>query len=195
MIIVDVETTGTNSNKHSLVSIGAIDFLDPSRTFHEECRIWEGAHVMEEALAVNGSTQESITDPVKKSEAEITALFFEWAMQSRNHMLAGQNPLFDIGFLQQAAERAGLNFPVAHRSLDQHTVAYVHMLGRSIVPPVKNGRSDLNSDMIMEYVGIPAEPKPHIALNGAIWEAEAFSRLLYDRPLLDQFKNYPIPWK
>jgi len=31
MLIIDVETTGTEENIHSLVSIGAVDFLDPKR--------------------------------------------------------------------------------------------------------------------------------------------------------------------
>jgi hypothetical protein len=46
----------------------------------------------------------------------------------------------------------------------------------------------------MEYVGIPVEPHPHVGINGAVWEAEAFSRLFYDKPLFEQFKEYPVPW-
>jgi hypothetical protein len=54
MIVCDCEFSGTDPILHSLVSIGAVDFLDPSRQFYAECRIWEGAHVMDEALEVNG---------------------------------------------------------------------------------------------------------------------------------------------
>ena len=46
----------------------------------------------------------------------------------------------------------------------------------------------------MEYVGIPVEPHPHNALNGAKQSTEAISRLLYDKKLLPEFDKYPIPW-
>ena len=34
MIIVDVETTGIDPEKHSIVSIGAVDFSNPSNEFY-----------------------------------------------------------------------------------------------------------------------------------------------------------------
>lgn len=194
MIILDVETTGTEASKHSLVSIGAVDFLKPERRFYGMCRIWVGAHVSSEALAVNGFGQKEITDPSKKTDKELVIEFLKWADECQNHTIAGQNPSFDISFIKETCIRNNLNFTLPKRSLDQHTITYFHMVKRGLKPPVHNKRSDLNSDAIMTYVGIPAEPKPHIALNGALWEAEAFSRLLYDRSLFPQFVQYKIPW-
>jgi DNA polymerase III epsilon subunit-like protein len=69
MMVVDVEASGTEYQKHSIVSIGAIDFDRPENRFYAECKLWEGAHVMEGALEVNGFTEAEITDPTKKSEA------------------------------------------------------------------------------------------------------------------------------
>ena len=43
MIVVDVETSGMDAYKHSLLSIGAVDFENPVERFYEECRIWDGA--------------------------------------------------------------------------------------------------------------------------------------------------------
>lgn len=43
MIILDVETTGTDPSIHSLVSIGAVDFNNPDTRFMEECLVWSGA--------------------------------------------------------------------------------------------------------------------------------------------------------
>jgi len=57
----------------------------------------------------------------------------------------------------------------------------------------KDGFSDLNSDFIMNYVGLPSEPKPHRAINGARYEAEALSRLIYGRGLFEEFEGYAIP--
>jgi DNA polymerase III epsilon subunit-like protein len=193
MIVLDIEASGTEPHKHSIVSIGALDFNNPSNQFYAECRIWDGAHVMDEALAVNGFTVEEINDPTKKTEAEITAEFFKWIENLDGHTTAGQNPSFDRDFLKYAAERAHINWPLAHRTLDQHTVCWFHMFERGIMPPMKNKRSDLNSGKIMNYVGIPEEPKPHNALMGAKVAAEALSRLINGKNLLLEFEQYPIP--
>ncbi len=64
MIAVDVESSGTEAHKHSILSVGAIDLGNPSRPFfYEECRIWDGAKMEAEAFAVNGSSVEAATGP------------------------------------------------------------------------------------------------------------------------------------
>ncbi len=194
MIILDVETTGANPHTHSLVSIGAIDFENPEEKFYEECRIWDGAHIEPEALAVNGYTEAEIRDPSKKRDGEILTLFLDWILGRADNLIGGQNPFFDTGFLEATAAREHINFPIARRIIDLHSICYFHMTKRNIKPPSKNKKSDLNSDAIMTYVGIGPEPKPHVAINGAIWEAEAFSRLFYDRALFKQFEHHKIPW-
>ncbi len=194
MIIVDSEWSGVDAHKNSLLSIGAIDFSDPTRQFYGECRMWEGAHHNPEALAVNGFTVEQITDPKKKSDGELLAEFIAWAMKSKEHTIGGQNPSNDVEFMEATAHRYHIDWPMAHRVFDLHSIAYFHMLKRGITPPVLKGHSDLNLDKILSYVGIPTEPKPHNALTGAKVEAEAFSRLFFDRPLLSEFLSYPLPW-
>ena len=195
MIVVDIETTGTNPQKHSIVSIGAINLEASAERFYIECRIWAGAHIDQAALIVNDSDEASVRDMSKPEEGEAIRRFFEWLDGRGNVLLAGQNPLFDLSFLQAAAARHHIDSRLAHRSIDLHTAAFFHMIKRKIDPPFRNRKSDINSDYIMAYVGIPTEPKPHNALNGAIWEAEAFSRLLFDKKFLKQFFQFPIPWQ
>ena len=60
MLIVDVETTGIDSQKHSIASVGALDFGEPQSQFYQECRIWEGAEVTLQALKVNGFSEEEL---------------------------------------------------------------------------------------------------------------------------------------
>lgn len=194
MIIVDVETSGVEPTKHSVLSIGAIDFLNSKNQFYGECRIWEGAHIMDEALVVNGFTREQIIDENKQSEESLVKLFLAWVDKTEEHTIAGQNPSFDRDAIHKAAERYHLNWPLAYRTIDLHTACYFHMVKRGVTPPVANKRTDLNSDKIMKYVGIPTEPHPHNALNGAKVAAEALSRLLYEKSLIEEFKDYPIPW-
>jgi DNA polymerase III epsilon subunit-like protein len=192
MIVIDVETTGTNPHKHSIVSLGAIDIENPHEQLYEECRVWEGAHIDPGALTVNGYTEEQITDPIKQTEAELVEILFAWLASRDSLVIAAHNPHFDLSFLEAAAGRAHLNYILPARSIDLHTVCFTHMVKRGVKPPLHDKKSALNSDAVMEYVGIPSEPKPHIALNGAIWEAEAFSRLLFDKNLLPDFSKYPL---
>ncbi|MBI4450945.1 3'-5' exonuclease [Candidatus Woesearchaeota archaeon] len=191
MIVVDVETTGLDPARHAVVSIGAVDVCDAKRTFYEECRIWDGAAVDDEALAVNGFTREKIA--AGKDPNDVIRQFLSWADVCPTKILAGQNPALDLSMLQAACRRAGITWPLGHRTIDLHAVCFTHMLAHGLDPPTRNGRPDLRSDAIMGYVGLPAEPRPHFALNGAKWEAEAFSRLIWGKNLLPEFNKYPVP--
>lgn len=194
MIIVDTELSGLSEENDSLVSIGAIDMSDPKNQFYGECRIWEGAHINEDALRVNGFTKEQITDKNKQTDEELIKAFIEWASKCKEHTFAGQNPYLDMLFMRNAARRYHLDWNFAHRTIDQHSLCFMHMIKRGITPPVAKNRTDLDSDKIMQYVGIPVEPHPHNALNGAKVSAEAIGRLLYDKKLLPDFEKHQIPW-
>lgn len=194
MIVVDVETTGTEEHVHSLLSIGAVDFLKPGRKFYKECRMFEGAHIMESASHVNGYTEEEMKDPSKMSDGELVREFIAWAEESSGLLFAAHNTMFDFNFIRVTCERNHIDFPFPKRTLDLHTVCFTQMLHQGIEPPLEDGKSLLNTDTVMKYCGLPTEPKPHIASNGASYAAEAFSRLLKNEKLLPQFEQYEIPW-
>lgn len=196
MLILDVEASGTNYQKHSVVSIGALDFENPTNRFYGECRIWDGAHILDGALEVNGFTEAEITDVTKEGESDLVARFLEWSEKLEDRTLAGQNVSFDRDMLRAGAGRAGLNWNLAYRSLDTHTMCWMHILKSGNVPPldVERKRSALNLNEILNYCGIPAEPNPHNALTGALCHAEVASRLMYDKKLLPEFDQYEIPW-
>lgn len=196
MIIVDIEASGTEHDMHSIVSIGALDFENPSNRFYQECRIWTGAHVMEDALKVNGFTEAEITDPAKKSEGEIVTEFLEWSFSMSDRTLVGQNVSFDRNFLKSGAERAKLAFDLPYRTLDTHTMCWMHIVKRGGVVEIdpQHKRSVLDLDAILNYCGITSEPEPHNALTGALCHAEVTSRLLYDKKLLPEFEQFEIPW-
>lgn len=196
MIVVDVEASGTEARKHSIVSVGALDFSNPSNRLYEECRVWDGAHIMDEALAVCGFSREQVTDASKQPESELVHAFLRWSERIEERTLAGQNVSFDRDFLKAAAERAGhTEWPFAYRTIDTHTLCYMHMINRGLQPPVRHRRSALDLDAVLNYCGIPEEPSPHNALTGALSHAEVISRLLYGRKLLPEFEQYQIPWR
>lgn len=196
MIVLDIESSGTEPTVHSIVSIGALNLSEPENRFYKECRIFDGAHIMEGALEVNGFTEAQITDPSKPTEADIVGDFLEWSKSFDDRTLAGQNPSFDRDMLKQACYRANFNWNFAHRTIDSHTLCYMHIVKAEGVPPIdmEHHHSSLNLDAILNYCGIPNEPKPHNALTGALSHAEVISRLLYDRKLLPEFEQFEIPW-
>jgi len=198
MIVVDVETTGLRPEKNSIVSIGAIDFSNPQNQFYQECRIWEGAEISDQALKVNGFTKEEITNPDKPSLEETVFKFIEWTKNIEDQTLAGHNVWFDALFLRDALNRAkvkgySLEERFGSRNVDLHSECYAHHLKKGINPPKKNERTDLNLDKVLLYVGLLEEPNPHNALTGAKMEAEAFSRFFFGKALFEEFEKYSIP--
>lgn len=193
MIIVDVESSGVDPNKNSLVSVGAIDFDNPENRFYEECRIWDGAHIEDEALAVNGFTRGQITDQKKQTDRELVGKFLKWMETCQEHTIAGQNPSFDRDFLMYTAYRYHINWPLAHRTIDLHSIAYFHMIKRGIEIPIENKHSKVNLTSIIKYVGIDMERGTHNALEDTLLEAECLSRLIYNKPLLPEYEKFAIP--
>jgi DNA polymerase III epsilon subunit-like protein len=193
MIVIDIEATGTDYDKHSILSLGALDFDNPNNRIYLECQAWEGAHINQEALAVNGFTEEQATDNLKQTEAQLIAQFLTWADTIEDQTLAGQNVSFDRDFVRSACKRAGYDYPFAHRTVDTHTLAYMHVITHGKQVTIENRHSALNLDAILNYVGIPSEPEPHNALTGALSHAEVISRLLHGKPLLKEFEMYPMP--
>ncbi len=193
MLVIDVETSGLDPNKNSILSIGAVDFVNSERQFYGECCAWEGAHLSHEALGVNGFTKEEATDKTKKSLECLMGEFESWIYKSGRVTLAGQNPAFDRDFLNDSFRRAGIKFRFAVRDVDLHSIAYYDHIKRGIDIPYKNNHSDLSLDRIAKYAGLTEEPKPHNALNGAKFEAESFSRIMLGKKLLPEFEDFEIP--
>lgn len=193
MIVIDIETSGTDPHKHSILSIGAVDFSDPKRQFYQECRIEEGKEYEEEALKVNGFKKGELNDSSKKSLEMILNEFVEWIKPIEDKTVGGHNVHFDVGFLNYSFKRYNINFSFGHRTVDTHSLVYASVLSRDLKIPLKDGKTAIDSDYVSTYTGLPPEPKPHNALNGAKIEAESLSRLIFGRNLLDEYRKYEIP--
>jgi DNA polymerase III epsilon subunit-like protein len=196
MIVIDIEATGTNAVKHSILSIGAIDFDRPNRRFYGECRMWNGAHIMDGALEVNGFTEEQARDMNKMTEAELVTQFMEWTQEMSDRTLVGQNVSFDRAYVVNACERAHIQCDLPYRTLDTHTMCFMHMVKAGIAPEIdaQHRRTNLNLNTVLNYCGVPREPDPHNALTGALCHAEVASRLLHAKKLVPEFEQYPLPW-
>jgi DNA polymerase III epsilon subunit-like protein len=192
MIVLDVETTGIDFRKNSIVSLGAIDFFNPINQFYAECRVFDGAEINEQALVVNGFTKEQVLNTNKYSLEEALSKYVNWTSNIKDKTIAGENPRFDRDFLTSSFERYGLK-RIPFRTIDLHTLSYVHRLTNGNKIPLKEDVSDINLDSTLVYVGLSSEPNPHNALTGAKLEAEAFSRIIFGRNLFEEFSRFEIP--
>lgn len=194
MIVIDIETSGLDPNRHAIISLGAVDFEKPDHVFYTECRVFDGAKIDEQALVVNGFSEEDITDPSKQDPKVLLLAFIEYAKLCSDTTLAGMNPgVFDILFLERAAQREKLDWTFARRSVDLHTLCYAHMRMNGVPVPIKNKHTGINLARILKYVGLDNIDVPHHALEDAKLTAECISRLLYGKSLLEEFSHYPLP--
>lgn len=176
IIAVDVETTGLHPEKHSIVSIGAVNTGKPEQTFYIECNAWPGAEIDAGALKVNGFSKFDIIDnSEKRSEAYAMTAFLQWTRKIDDKpFMLGQNVNFDSRFVDAAFARAGIPNPFNFRTLDLHTIAAVKLyLDKGELPP-----RDLSLNKILVALGLPPEPDPHNALTGAQCAYECADKLL-----------------
>lgn len=167
-IVLDVETSGLNPIKHSLLSLGAVDFAT-GEEFYGQCHAWGDAIIDDFALGINGFTREQCMDYSKDNPIQLYLKFTEWCA-GRELLLAGQQVgVFDIPFLKEIHEICPQDTPkwmFGYRSVDLHSAAFL-----------KFGKS-LSLDGILEVLGLAKEPNPHNALTGAKLERDAFKLLL-----------------
>ena len=194
MIVLDVETTGLDPRSGSIVSLGALVLEAPNTRFYEECCVWDGAVIEEEALAVNGFTRAQVTSSNRMTEEELVQKFVSWVKEHvEDYTLAAQNVSFDLEFVQQACARAGIACPFGKRSVDVHSLVWMHMQSRGVPLPLLRNRSALSLDAELAYCGLPKEEHPHNALTGALCHAEVLARVTYTKSIVAEFSSFPIP--
>ncbi len=192
-MVVDIETSGVDVRRHGILSIGAVDFSMPGNTFYGECRLRTGASLDEDALAYNGFSKAYIRSDERITEGALMKRFAEWMKGVKDTTIAGHNVHFDLSFLRKAAKAHRVNISFGNRIVDMHTLAYASLAGRGMEVPLQMNRTAITSDFVFRYVGLHDEPRPHNALTGAKMEAEALSRLIYGRCLLEEYSGLKIP--
>ena len=194
MIVLDGEFSGLDSKKNVILSIGAVEFENPENEFYEECYLFEGCGYEEEALEINGFTKDEIFDKSKNSLKQLLEKFLKWLKKTKDgSIIIGQNVFTDREFLDAAFKKCDMKCPFGHRIIDLHSICFSKHLELKIKIPTKFKRYQINSDYISKFCGIPDEPRPHLGINGARWEAEQFSRLVYGEKLLKRFEEFEIP--
>jgi len=190
---VDVETTGLDPEKDQIISIGAVDFASPHRTYYNECRLSRDVKASRDALEITGFSLVSLKDMDKPTLREILRGFLKWTAKCNERWLAGENPWFDAAFLRRASKEHGLSWPFGHRYVDLHSVSYATMMRVKKYAMVSDGKSGLSLDETLRCVGLESRKGFHNALGDAKLEAEAFSRLIYGKALFEEYSKYRLP--
>lgn len=183
--------TGLDIGTCAVISVGAIDLKHPENRIYLEMRPFEGASLNPEALLVCGYTEEALQKlPLSQEEALLKLKEFLDAADERN--VVGQNVSTDVYFLNKAFERAGIDCKIPYRVLDLHSMVCAKLILSKQPIPMEERKSSLNLDSLLLLAGIPEEPKPHVALTGALSAAEVYFRLIEGRAVLPEFSQFPL---
>lgn len=210
-MVLDIETSGLDTGRNGIWQIGALEFENPSNQFLQESRIDDEDEIMPEALGLTGKTEADLRSKDKQSQKQLIINYLEWCGGLSNNICVGHNIGFDLIFLQNKCLRYGLmdlfKGSAGIRSFDLHTVAqFRHREIDGDYSLREDGRSNMSLSEIVRFCGISTERKkligvlgvskegtPHNALEDAKLTAECFSRLMYEKNLLEEFKGFPAP--
>lgn len=210
MIVLDIESSGLNTQKCGIWQIGALELENPKNNFLEESRIEDDEEITEEALKITEKTEKELRDLNKQTQKELILNFLEWAKTCKSRIIIGQNIGIDLSFIQNKCLRYNImdkfRESIGYRSFDTHTIAqlkYKEKNGKFLLRD--GGRSDMNLPKILKFCGLKdsrrimkkgeiiKEGTPHNALEDAKLTAECFSRLMYRKNLFPEYSEYKIP--
>ncbi len=193
MIILDIETSGLDPQENGIWQIGAIELENPKNQFLEEAKIDNKDLTQPGALEITNKTEEQLRDSNTQSQTQLLINFFEWVNKINIKMSICQNPAFDLSFIKIKAKKYNLTYPFHHRSLDLHSVAQTIQFKTKQKFKILDNKSDMGLSNILEFVGMSDNRNAHNALEDAKLTAECFSRLIYNKNLLEEYSQFKIP--
>ena len=180
VIVVDVETTGTDPDKDAVVQIAACRLSGtgqledpPFMTYvRPTCQISAGAQ------AIHGLSMDDLQDAPSLDEA--IQEFNTYAQPGA--VLCGHNVAFDAAFLRAAYASAGVDYPFDYHILDVWSVAFFLLETQRI-----NLRS-LNLSVLCELYGIPRS-----STHDALEDVRATASILRNMFAAVQEKRLDVP--
>ncbi len=166
--ITDVETTGLDAAVHEIVEVGLViinqQTLEIVDTFAAKVRPLHIERASAAALAINGYAEADWKDAVELCDA--LAIYGE---KTRDAMFAAHNVTFDWSFVHEAFRKTGVENRMDYHRIDLFTLAWSKLQ--------TSGLKKFNLNEIAKYLGIPEEPMPHRALNGAMIAYQVLRRI------------------
>lgn len=168
LAFTDLETTGDIFTQHEILEIGlvvvnqktfeVIDELDLKiQPLHPEINI-------PRAMDLNAYSRENWKDAVSLKEG-----MGRYAQKTTGCIFIAFNATFDWGFINYAFEQTGVQDRMDYHRFDVMSMAYFKL---------KNKIEKWRLSSVAKYLGLPEEPMPHRAINGAYTALEVYKKLL-----------------
>ncbi|HRW76242.1 MAG TPA: 3'-5' exonuclease, partial [Saprospiraceae bacterium] len=134
LVFFDLEATGLHVIRDRIVQIALIKYFSDGRAPEEKCMLINpGIPISEEAMAVHGITPEDVRN--KPTFPQVAKEIFDFIGDAD---LAGYNSnRFDIPFLMEEFDRAGMDFRIDHRRLIDVQRIFYRMEPRTLKAAVK----------------------------------------------------------
>ncbi len=167
--LLDFETTGEEAGYHEIVEIGLIVFdqatFDIIHTYECKIRPHFPGRMSQRAKRISPYNEEEWKSALTLKEA-----LKPLVRMMKDSILCAHNTTFENGFLDAALKETGISIDMDYHAIDIPSLAY-GLLKRK-------GLASLNMGEIAKFFGIPEEPIPHRAINGAKVEYEFFKKLM-----------------
>jgi len=165
----DFEMTGLSPMKHEIIEIGLIVADTESLEEISRLDIKVKPQTIETAdayaLKFTGYNEKDWEHAYTLKEALV-----KYSMEVEGALFAAWNTPYDWSFLVEAFAKAGLENPLDYHTLDVFTVAYEKISKQAHMPVPHLSK-------VCEYLGIPKEPIPHRAINGAEGAWQVYKKL------------------
>ena len=168
LAFTDVETTGTDPLVHEIIEIGLV--VVDQKTFQviDELDVkieptWIDK-AEPQALAVNGYKAEDWLHAISLREA-----MAYYAAKTEGGIFVAHNAKFDWPFISQAFWLTDVKNQTDYHVLCSMSMAFLKLR--------RAGLRGVNLKLVARHLGVPEEPLPHRAINGARTAYEVFKKL------------------
>lgn len=165
----DVETSGLDFVKHEILEIGLVLVDQKTGEITDTLNIKVRPEHIEtanpEALKVNGYSEADWQDAVSIVEAIVL-----YGEKAKDAIFCSHNVTFDWSFIAEAFKKAGLKSPLDYHRLDLFTLIWAKAKDSNI--------ESFSLSKVARFLGLPEEPLPHRAINGARTAHEIFKTLI-----------------
>jgi len=167
IVFVDVETTGLDPDKDSVIQVGVVrtDYTGTQVKARMCLKVKPSTPVHPRAAAVNGYTPEGWADAVEPAAAAL-----HLAAISQGAEFAGHCVWFDVRFCENLLKKNGVRVPWGRRNIDTQTL--VHLMRAQ--NPAMNGT---NLQAALEELGGQRDAV-HDAAEDAEWSRRVYAHVM-----------------
>ncbi len=185
-VFLDIETTGLDATQHCPLELAFCIYDLMAKQKRVICSEvialskadWDKSD--QESLKVNGFTWEKVLKgkPLGEVKKQVVQFFQQEDIQRGKAFFICQNPSFDRAFFHHILpvyEQEAMQLP--YHWLDLASMYYATRLNEGGAFPLS-----LSKDSIAAHYGLPAEERPHSALNGVMHLIDCYLKVIKSLP-------------